>query len=112
MTWVKLIDILKGKLPNEMRKELYKVSFKACKIKGIRRKDKRQKPPTCVIARIKQLFPSDSDVYMDFKEYLGLPQNNVILVTFYENNIQFSMIYREMIGTYDEIVRRMISRCY
>jgi hypothetical protein len=63
----KIIDFPEGKLPNELRFSLYKLSFSACN-SGTRRKGLRKKQPNCVVAKIKLLCPSNSNEYVGFKE--------------------------------------------
>jgi hypothetical protein len=65
----KIIDNSEGKLPNELRFSLYKLSFKACNF-GIRMKGVRKEQPKCVVAKIKLLCPSNSNEYVGFKEQI------------------------------------------
>jgi hypothetical protein len=59
-------DILR--LPSNLkRKRLYKLVFLKCDF-GILEPGERRRLPNCVVAKIRQMYPSNSGLYMGFKE--------------------------------------------
>lgn len=56
------------KLNNELRKYFYKKVFIALDF-GVLEKGERKKLPNCAVARIRQIFPSDTGYYMGFKQH-------------------------------------------
>ena len=52
---------------NLLRKRLYKLLYHAIDF-GILEKNERRKLPNCVVAKIRQIYPSSSGDYMGFKE--------------------------------------------
>lgn len=59
-------DILR--VPSNLkRKRLYKLLFLACDF-GILETGERRRLPNCAVAKIRQIYPSDSGFYMGYKE--------------------------------------------
>jgi hypothetical protein len=58
-----IIDFPEGKLPNELHFILYILSFDACDRLsfGCRKKGDRRQQPNCVVAKIKLLYPSNTN---------------------------------------------------
>ena len=52
---------------NEMRKFWYKKIF-ICQDFGVLEKGERKRLPHCAVAKIRQIYPSESGLYMGFKE--------------------------------------------
>lgn len=59
------------KLNNELRKYFYKKVFIALDF-GVLEKGERKKLPNCAVARIRQIFPSDTGYYMGFRQHQNL----------------------------------------
>ena len=52
---------------NKLRKRMYKILFHATDF-GILEKNERRKLPNCAVARIRQIYPSNTGDYMGFRE--------------------------------------------
>ena len=61
------IDNLHRRPNNEMRKYYYKKIFFSIDF-GVVEKGERRRLPNCAVARVRQIFPSDTGFYMGFKE--------------------------------------------
>ena len=61
------VDIGRRKPNNEMRKFWYKKIF-ICLDFGVLEKGERKRLPHCAVAKIRQIYPSESGLYMGFKE--------------------------------------------
>ena len=62
------IDNPRRKKNNEMRKVLYKQLFFTLDF-GVLEKGERKKLPNCAVAKIRQMYPSETGYYMGFKEF-------------------------------------------
>ena len=61
------VDSIDRITSNVLRKRLYKMLFHATDF-GILEKNERRKLPNCVVARIRQIYPSKTGDYMGYKE--------------------------------------------
>jgi hypothetical protein len=61
------VDLGRRKPNNELRKFLYKKIF-VCLDFGVIEKGERKRLPNCAVAKIRQIYPSESGSYMGFKE--------------------------------------------
>ena len=52
---------------NKLKKRLYRLMFHVTDI-GILEPGERRKLPNCAVARVRQIYPSDTGLYMGFKE--------------------------------------------
>ena len=62
------IDEPRRKPNNEMRKYFYKKVFVSLDF-GVLEKGERKRLPNCAVAKIRQIYPSESGYYMGFKEH-------------------------------------------
>jgi hypothetical protein len=62
------VDLGRRKPNNEVRKFLYKKIF-VCLDFGVVEKGERKRLPNCAVAKIRQIYPSESGSYMGFKEH-------------------------------------------
>ena len=65
---VSSVDEPRRKPNNEMRKYLYKKLFVSLDF-GVLEKGERKRLPNCAVAKIRQMYPSESGYYMGFKEH-------------------------------------------
>ena len=61
------VDSIDRITSNLLRKRLYKMLLHATDF-GILEEDERPRLPNCVVARIRQIYPSKSGNYMDYNE--------------------------------------------
>lgn len=62
------VDI-QSRIPNnEMRKFYYKKLF-VCLDFGVLEKGERKRLPNCAVAKVRQIFSSDTGYYMGFREF-------------------------------------------
>ena len=62
------IDNVHRRPNNEMRKYYYKKIFFSIDF-GVVEKGERRRLPNCAVAKVRQIFPSDSGYYMGFKDF-------------------------------------------
>lgn len=62
------VDVMRRKPNNELRKYFYKKVF-VCLDFGVLEKGDRRRLPNCAVAKIRQIYPSETGLYMGFKEF-------------------------------------------